>query len=154
RRPRRNRSPRSRPDRTRPAPAKGHLMTILGISDSTVASVVRPVTDSRHDRDAVATRFARGVWSSIAEPGDRIAHHAIAALGAETALAHLIDDRDGKLLRHALADRVGAGAAGGTAGEDRDDARALALNEGVDDGELADAVTRWAPRLSKTDALR
>ena len=79
-------------------------MTILGIADATVASLVRPVTDPAHDRDAVAERFARATWTGIAEPGDRVAGIVVAALGAEAALAALIDDREGGVLRHALAD--------------------------------------------------
>ena len=109
-------------------------MTILGIAESTVASLVRPVTDTLHDRDAVALRFAHGVWTSVAEPGDRIAAQVVQALGAESALAQLIDDRDGTLLRHALADSE--------SGAD------------LDDSELDAAIARWVPRLSKADAVR
>ncbi|WP_166865677.1 DNA-processing protein DprA [Salinibacterium sp. ZJ70] len=106
-------------------------MSILGIADSTVASLVRPITSDVHDRDAIAVRFARGIWTSVAEPGDRIARIVVDALGAEEALGHLIDDRDGELLRHALAD----------AGVE------------LDDDDLVEAVKRWTPRISKADAL-
>lgn len=106
-------------------------MTILGIPDATVAALVRPITSDAHDRDGVALRFAHGIWTALAEPGDRIAHLVRETLGAEAGLAALIDDRDGGLLRHALAD----------AGAD------------FDDDELAEAVKRWTPRISKADAL-
>ncbi|PZQ92006.1 MAG: DNA-protecting protein DprA [Leifsonia xyli] len=106
-------------------------MTILGIADTTVASLIRPLTDPGHDRDAVAERFARATWTGIAEPGDRVAGLVVAALGAEAALAALIDDREGGMLRHALAER----------------------DAGLDDAELSQAVARWTPRISKGDAL-
>ncbi len=106
-------------------------MTILGIADATVASLVRPITDPAHDRDAVAERFARATWTGIAEPGDRIAGLVIAAVGAEAALASLIDDREGGMLRHALRDH----------------------DLELDDDELDHAVARWTPRISKADAL-
>jgi DNA processing protein len=106
-------------------------MTILGIATSTVTALVRPITASEHDREAVGERFARATWTAISEPGDRIAAQVIEAVGAEAALGGLIDDRDGGMLQHALAD----------AGVE------------LDDGELADAVKRWVPRISKSDAL-
>jgi len=106
-------------------------MSILGIADATVASLVRPITDPAHDRDAVAERFARATWTGIAEPGDRVAGLVVAALGAEAALAALIDDREGGLLRHLLAEH----------------------DVELDDEELTQAVARWTPRISKADAL-
>ena len=53
------------------------------------------------------------------------------AIGAETALGSLIDDRDGGMLRHALAE----------------------VGIALEDSELTEAVARWVPRVSKTDAL-
>lgn len=106
-------------------------MTILGIATSTVAALVRPVTAAEHDREAVGERFARATWTAISEPGDRLAAQVIAAVGAEAALGSLIDDRDGGLLQHALADS----------------------GVELDDTELRDAVQRWVPRISKADAL-
>jgi len=106
-------------------------MTILGIADATVASLVRPLTDPAHDRDAVADRFARATWTSIAEPGDGVAGRVVGALGAEAALAALIDDREGALLRHALEQH----------------------EVDLEAREIDDAVARWTPRISKADAL-
>ncbi len=40
-------------------------MTILGIAEATVASLVRAVTHPAHDRDAVAERFARATWTGL-----------------------------------------------------------------------------------------
>ncbi|MCS0500466.1 DNA-processing protein DprA [Protaetiibacter mangrovi] len=106
-------------------------MSILGIADATVASLVRPLTDPQHDRDAVAERFARATWTAIVEPGDGVAGAVVAALGAEAALAALLDDRAGRLLLHAL------------------DEHGVEL----DPGELDDGIARWTPRISKSDAL-
>jgi len=107
-------------------------MSILGIAETTVASLVREISDPSHDRDAVADRFARATWTGIAEPGDRAAGVVVAALGAEAALAALLDDRDGGRLRRLLAER-------GTP---------------LDEKEVTDAVARWVPRLEKEAALR
>jgi DNA processing protein len=112
-------------------------MTILGIADSTVASLVRAVTDPAHDRDAVAERFARATWTGIAEPGDRLAGLVVGAVGAEQALAALIADREGGALRQLV-----SACDGGLAGH------------GIDERDLDDAVARWAPRISQADALR
>lgn len=107
-------------------------MSILGIAESTVASLVRPLTDPAHDRDAVAERFARASWTGIAEPGDRIAGLVVAGLGAERALGALLDDREGGILRHELAE----------------------ADIELPPAELSEAVARWTPRISKQDALR
>ncbi len=106
-------------------------MSILGIATSTVTALVRPVTAPEHDRDAVAERFARATWTAISEPGDRVASRVVQTVGAETALGSLIDDHSGGMLQHTLTD----------AGVD------------IDPSELADAVQRWVPRISKPDAL-
>ena len=111
-------------------------MTILGIAEATVASLVRPLTDPAHDRDAVAERFARATWTCLAEPGDRVAGVLITAVGAEAALAALIADRAGAL-RMLLAEH-------GFAPDDL----------GLEERELTEAVARWSPRISQTDALR
>lgn len=112
-------------------------MTILGIAEATVASLVRAVTDPAHDRDAVAERFARATWTGIAEPGDRLAGLVVGAVGAEQALAALIADREGGALRQLV-----SACDGGLAGL------------GIDEHDLDDAVARWAPRISQADALR
>ncbi len=106
-------------------------MSILGIAEASVTALVRPVTSDHHDRDAVAVRFARGIWTAVAEPGDRIAHVVAETLGPVEALGHLIDDRDGEHLRHALAD----------------------ADADLDPDDVTEAVKRWTPRLSKAEAL-
>ncbi len=112
-------------------------MTILGIAEATVASLVRAVTDPAHDRDAVAERFARATWTGIAEPGDRLAGLVVGAVGAEQALAALIANREGGALRQLV-----SACDGGLAGL------------GIEERDLDDAVARWAPRISQADALR
>ena len=111
-------------------------MTILGIAETTVTSLMRPLTDPSLDRDALADRFARATWTGIAEPGDRPAGRLVNVLGAETALALLLDRRAGS----ALADALRAGSAGDAEPDDRE--------------EFEAAVARWVPRLSRESALR
>ena len=97
---------------------------IAGFAESEVASLVRAVTETgEHDRDTIADRFARARWSGIAEPGDADAGRLIAAVGAARA-AELLD----------------AGAVAGT------------LHD-LADGNFADAIARWAPRVRQVDPL-
>jgi DNA processing protein len=102
---------------------------IAGFAESEVASLVRAVADSTEvdpaslDREAIADRFARARWSGIAEPGDADAGRLIAAIGPHRAV-ELLD----------------SGAA----------ARVL---EELADGDFADAVARWGPRVRQVDPL-
>ncbi|TXK17044.1 DNA-processing protein DprA [Homoserinibacter sp. GY 40078] len=105
-------------------------MRILGIPAATLASLIKPLGGAVDDRGAVAERFARATWTLLAEPGDRIARLVIAALGAEDALAALLDDHGGGGLVRALA----------SAGHEHD----------ADD--IVEAATRWAPRISRESA--
>ena len=118
-------------------------MTILGLAESTVAPLIRALIpdDAELDRDAIAERFARAAWCSIAEPGDRDAGHLVAVLGAEASVAALTavpwppsdpDHIDVTALASALAD---------TADDDL----------GHDD--LVDAVKRWRSRVSAPTVL-
>ena len=113
-------------------------MTILGLAESTVAPLIRALSpdDVDLDRDAIAERFARAAWCSIAEPGDRDAGHLVATLGAEASVAALTavpwppsdpEHIDVAPLATALAD----------AGDD-----------GLARDELVEAVKRWRSRVS------
>jgi len=87
------------------------------------AALIRAVSDPEAalDRDDLVERFARARWSGLAEPGDADAGRLIAAVGAAPAVA--------------LLDR-------GAAAPD--------LAE-LADGDFADAVARWSPRLGAVD---
>ena len=79
---------------------------------------------------------ARVAWSTITEPGDAVAAELVAALGPEQAfeaVLHATTPGDGRLLRICVENGV-AGA------EDPEAFRQV----------LADAVTRWTPRLGRT----
>lgn len=65
-------------------------MTMFGLKEAEVATLVRAVTRDDLDREQIEQRFARAAWSGIAEPGDRLAGAVIESLGAAGALAALI----------------------------------------------------------------
>jgi DNA processing protein len=70
-------------------------MTMFGVKESEVATLVRAVSpasdaDPELSRDAIEERFARAAWSSIIEPGDRVAGELIATHGAGPALTALL----------------------------------------------------------------
>ncbi len=69
------------------------MSTVFGIDRATVRSAVEGVTPAADlDDDAVATRFAHGAWSALAEPGDPRAGALVAHLGAAPALTAFVDD--------------------------------------------------------------
>jgi DNA processing protein len=94
--------------------------------------LVRRVSTAPAEADA-QERLARATWTTVAEPGDRLAGMLIAALGAPDALA-LVSS--------------GAGAARVVA-----DLRAAGVDE-VGEGDAAKALARWTPRLAGETALR
>jgi DNA processing protein len=65
-------------------------MTMFGLKEAEVATLVRAVTRDDLDREQIEERFARAAWSGIAEPGDRLAGAVIESLGAAGALTALI----------------------------------------------------------------
>ncbi|HEU0207306.1 MAG TPA: DNA-processing protein DprA [Pseudolysinimonas sp.] len=118
-------------------------MTILGLAESTVAPLIRALSpdDADLDRDAIAERFARAAWCSIAEPGDRDAGHLVAVLGPEASVAALTavpwppidpDRVDVTPLATDLAD---------------------AADDGLAHDDLVDAVKRWRSRVSAPTVL-
>lgn len=68
-------------------------MTIFGLKEAEVATLVRAVTRDDVTREQIVDRFARAAWSGLAEPGDRVAWSVIDALGAGGALTALIEKR-------------------------------------------------------------
>lgn len=68
-------------------------MTIFGFKEAEVAELVRAVSDGDLNRDQLQDRFARALWSGIAEPGDGVAGLLVAQRGAGAALAALVERR-------------------------------------------------------------
>lgn len=101
-------------------------MSIFGLREAEVASLVRPVAGESLERDAIEAAFARAAWSGIAEPGDGDAGLLVAALGPAGALAALIA---------------------------REPAGLLAARAGLDPDRIAAALDRWAPRLDAHNTL-
>ncbi|MBH0023716.1 DNA-processing protein DprA [Salinibacterium sp. SWN248] len=109
-------------------------MSIFGLKESEVATLVKAVSvggGDDLDRDAIEERFARATWSGLAEPGDRLAGRAIQHLGAVRALAGVVERWEPERFAGALS-------TGGDA---------------VADGDMAQAIERWMPRLKSNTAL-
>ena len=107
-------------------------MTLFGEKESDVATLVKVVARHDLDRDKVRDHFARALWSSIAEPGDRMAGLAVAYLGAAAALDLVLEKRSVADVAAALRD-VGP--------------------TDIVDADVAKALARWEPRLKPAAAL-
>ena len=118
-------------------------MTILALAESTVAPLIRALCpdDAELGRDAIAERFARAAWCSIAEPGDRDAGHLVSVLGAEASVAALT------AVPWPPADPDRIDVAGLTT------ALAEAGDQDLGDKELVEAVKRWRSRVSAPTVL-
>src|SRR5665213_509782 len=107
-------------------------MTMFGLKEAEVATLVRVVAGDELDRDGIRDRFARSTWTGIAEPGDRMAGLVVEALGAAEAL-------DAIVARWPAQQWVAA-----------------VRHTGVDDipdVEIQHAIERWQPRLKSATAL-
>lgn len=111
-------------------------MTTLGLEDSLVLALARgvagPGPDMPESLDWAADIFARASWTGIAEPGDAMAGHLVASLGAAAALACLVEAHSVTRLVQSLA---------------------AAKAESVDPRELEAALARWHPRLLSDAAI-
>ncbi|MHC5795593.1 DNA-processing protein DprA [Lacisediminihabitans sp. FW035] len=105
-------------------------MSMFGLDGAEITGLVRILCPDP-DRGTVPELFARASWTGIAEPGDRAAGELVAALGAEGALAALVEGWS--VAR--IADAASA------AGSD------LAAPE------IEAAAARWSPRLKSGVAL-
>ncbi len=95
-------------------------MNPIARSDADIAAALDVPRDGVADADR--DRYARGVWSSLAEPGDSIAGAVVAAYGAFAGLTIVDDDR--------------------TSAREAD----------IDPRELARARARWRPRRAEYTA--
>lgn len=101
-------------------------MTMFGFKEAEVAQLVRAVSPGELDREGIETRFARAVWSGLAEPGDGVAGLLIDRLGAPRALAAVIERRP---------------------------AAALAFDD-LPVADAQQALDRWMPRLVPSTMLQ
>ena len=105
-------------------------MSMFGLDGTEITGLVRTLCPDP-DRGTVREVFARASWTGIAEPGDRVAGELVAALGADGALAALVETWP--VAR--IADAASA------AGSD------LAVED------IESALARWSPRLKSGVAL-
>lgn len=121
-------------------------MRIFGLDPDEVRRAVAPVTPWGHvtaprlagtDPNAeAAERFARAVWTGIAEPGDGIAGALIFALGAANSLKAVIEKWSPERLTRAVKTAPTS---------------AQWSEDPVE--EISKATARWMPRLDSSDAL-
>ncbi|MCC6270808.1 MAG: DNA-protecting protein DprA [Microbacteriaceae bacterium] len=103
-------------------------MSILGLKEAEVAPLVRAIAGDELEGDALRERFARAAWTGIAEPGDRVAGHLVASIGATNALEAIVARASVESMEEQVSGDV-----------TRD--------------ELQAAVERWLPRLQSRVAL-
>lgn len=107
-------------------------MTMFGIKEAVVAPLVRAIAGDDLQPPEVAERFARSVWTGIAEPGDRVAGLLVDTLGPAQSLASVVE-------RWSAARVVGAVTA--------------SSSETLTEQEATEAQKRWQPRIASAAAL-
>ncbi len=107
---------------------------MFGLKEAEVAELVRSVSRTDLDREAIEERFARATWTGIAEPGDRVAGAVIASIGAPRALAAVLERWTAEKLVEQLGEQLGEQAT-----VSREDAHK--------------ALDRWQPRVNSGNAL-
>ena len=112
------------------------MTTICGLPSLAVEESMRQVLPEDSENEQIALGFARAAWSTLVEPGDRVAGRLISLFGPQRALQFLIE--------RLRADEIV------TQCEDLDE---LEWNPAQFTEDLAEGITRWQPRLSSGDAL-
>jgi len=112
------------------------MTQIMGIEKEVLHVLLGKVGIDAADDESMAEAFARVAWSTIVEPGDRVAGTVIEALGAAPALEQVIKRTTPDQVLDAIRDACGVEPAPATA------------------SEIAAGLERWVPRLSSADALR
>ncbi len=107
---------------------------MFGLKEAEVAELVRSVSRTDLDRDAIEERFARATWTGIAEPGDRVAGAVIASIGAPRALAAVLERWTAEKLVDHLGEQIGEQAT-------------------VSQEDAQKAIDRWQPRVNSGNAL-
>jgi DNA processing protein len=112
------------------------MTTICGLPSLTVEEHMRQVLPEDTETELISLGFARAAWSTLVEPGDRVAGRLISIFGPQLALQFLIE--------RLRADEIIAQC------EDLDE---LECDPSQFTEDLAEGITRWQPRLSSGDAL-
>lgn len=107
-------------------------MTMFGLKESEVATLVRAVSRDDLDRPGIEERFARATWTGMAEPGDGMAGVLVTALGPARALAAVVEHRSAADIAREVGDPDG---------------------EVPEVPEVRKALERWMPRLSSSGSL-
>lgn len=110
------------------------MTTICGLPSQTVEEYMRQVLPEDTKPELYPASFARAAWSTLIEPGDRVAGRLIHFLGAETALRLIIERFRADEIVSACGDEL--------------DIEPAQFAE-----DIAEGLTRWQPRLSSGDAL-
>lgn len=112
------------------------MTTICGLPSLAVEEHMRQVMPEDEDSEKLAFGFARAAWSTLIEPGDRVAGRLIGLFGAERALQFLID--------RFRADEIV---------KESEEFVELESDPAQFEEDLAEGITRWQPRLNSGDAL-
>lgn len=107
-------------------------MTMFGIKEAVVAPLVRAVAGDDLQPLEIAERFARSVWTGIAEPGDRVAGLLVDTLGPVQSLASVVE-------RWSAVRVV--------------DAVSATSPESLTEQDATEAQKRWQPRIASAAAL-
>jgi DNA processing protein len=107
-------------------------MTMFGLGENEITPLVTAAAGRDLDRDELERLFARAMWSGVVEPGDRVAHALVEALGAPVALRAVLAPWALSRIVHALRE----------AGE-----------HGLTEADLNQGFERWMPRLTTAAAL-
>lgn len=112
------------------------MTTICGLPSLAVEEHMRQVMPEDEDSEKLAVGFARAAWSTLIEPGDRVAGRLIGLFGPERALQFLID--------HFRADEIV---------KECEEFVELESDPAQFEEDLAEGIARWLPRLNSGDAL-
>lgn len=104
----------------------GRPVSLFGLKEAEVATLVRAVAGEDLDRDQIEAAFARAAWSGIAEPGDGDAGALIGAIGPADSLRALLA---------------------------KEDAGSLAARAELPPARLRAALERWHPKVSSAATL-
>ena len=116
-------------------------MTMFGMKEAVVAPLLRRLSgddEERMPRQQLLDRFARAIWTGIAEPGDRMAGALVGGLGPATALTAVLEEWR---IDEILAPLPDSSPSSST------------LSDTVSETDLSAGLERWAPRLDPTTRL-